>query len=96
MAKSFLFVTANKNETAALLKDKDFFKYDEGVRSGNENDDNFYNVGYFGKYKVTHFELVDQGSVKSGASLLSICKAIEFCQPDGVILLGIAFGKENE
>jgi pentatricopeptide repeat protein len=96
MGKRFLFVTANENETTALLEDTDFFKYEQGLRSQNPNDDSFYNVGKFGCYEIVHFELQDQGAVKAGASLPSIMMAIDAWKPDAVILIGIAFGKDNE
>ena len=87
-----LLVTANTNETNALLGDSDF-KY-ETVRSNDPNDIAFYNVGKYGCYDVVHFELNSQGSVGSDSSQLSIVSAINSFQPDAVILVGIAFGKE--
>lgn len=96
MAKRFLFVTANENETRALLEDTTFFHYTRNQRSTSPDDDSFYNVGTFGKYEVIHFELQDQGSILSGASQTSIYLAIDFWQPDAVILVGISFGKDNE
>lgn len=95
MNKKFLFITANKNETEALLKDKFFFKYEE-KRSNVSTDNNFYNVGKFGNYEVVHFELPNQGSIKSDASILAIYDAIEEWHPDAVILIGIAFGKDSD
>lgn len=96
MIKKFLFVTANANETKALLKLKDdgFFKYEE-KRSNIISDTNFYNVGRFGCdcYQTVHFELNNMGSTKSDASILSVYDAIKFWQPNAVFLVGIAFGK---
>ena len=94
MYKKFLFVTANSHETDALLKDKSFFAFEE-KRSTISTDTAFYNVGKFGEYDVVHFELINQGSVKSDASILAIYDAIEAWRPDAVILVGIAFGKDN-
>ena len=96
MAKRFLFVTANENETTALLEDTTFFNYTPDKRSSNPDDDSFYNIGMFGKYEVVHFELQDQGSMLSGASLTSIYLAINYWKPDAVILVGISFGKDNQ
>ena len=90
----FLFVTANENETAALLKDKKFFSF-KSERSKNKNDNNYYNVGTFGKYNVVHFQLASQGVVNSEAAILSVVNAIDTYHPDAVILLGIAFGRDN-
>jgi len=95
MKKKFLFVTANSHETAALLKDKSSFVYEE-KRSPLTTDSAFYNVGKFGEYDVVHFELVNQASIKSDASILAIYDAIEAWCPDAVILIGIAFGKDDE
>ena len=88
MAKRFLFVTANENETAALLEDKSFFDYAPNKRSENSDDDSFYNVGKIGNYEVVHFELQDQGSIMAGASLQSVYFAIDYWQPDAVLLSG--------
>lgn len=95
MNKRFLFVTANTHETKALLEDSDFFIFEE-KRSSIKTDANFYNVGKFGNYDVVHFELINQGSIKADASILAIYEAIEAWHPDAVILIGIAFGKDND
>lgn len=95
MGKKFLFVTANSHETEALLKDKNFFVYTE-KRSSIDTDATFYNVGKFGSYEVVHFELINQGSIKADASILAIYEAIEAWKPDAVILIGIAFGKDEQ
>jgi len=87
----FLLVTANQNETEALLNDK-MFKY-VVKRSEDANDTAYYNVGEYGSYKVVHFQLNQQGSVGSDSSQLAIASAINSYHPDAVILLGIAFGK---
>ena len=90
---SFLFITANSNETDAVLKSP-YANFEER-RSENPKNTNYYSVGSFGKYKVVHLELQDQGSAKTDASLLSIDHTISEFHPDAVILVGIAFGKEN-
>lgn len=88
----FLIVTANENETAALLSDSTF-NY-KTIRSNDPNDVAFYNSGTFGHYNVIHFELNDQGSAKADAAGLAIHTAINAFHPDAVILVGIAFGKD--
>lgn len=95
MNKKFLFVTANTHETNALLKDRNFFSFEE-KRSSINTDATFYNVGKFGNYDVVHFELINQGSIKADASILAIYEAIEAWHPDAVIIIGIAFGKDND
>lgn len=88
-----LLVTANDNETDALLSDSSFRCMTE--QSDNPNDGNFYRVGKFGNYDIAHIELATQGSVKATASVLSITKAIDYLNPVAVILVGIAFGKDD-
>lgn len=90
--KTFLLVTANKHESAALLDDRSFVYHME--RSPDEHDDAFYNVGKFGHYNAVHFELNSQGSIGADSAQLAIASAINSFHPDAVILLGIAFGKE--
>jgi nucleoside phosphorylase len=95
--KLFLFVTANKNETAALLNcGDDFFKFRPNIQSTLPHDANFYNVGKFGCYDTVHLELIDQASARQGASVLSISNAIDAFSPDAVILVGVAFGSGDE
>lgn len=90
----FLLVTANENETSALTKDSAFKCREE--RSGDPRDATFYNVGTYGEYDIVHFELPDQGSVGADSSQLTINTAINEFKPDAVILVGVAFGKDND
>jgi len=94
--RPILLVTANKNETNALLQDNEYFKHSQGNRSSLPEDTLFYNIGYFGKYYVVHFELPEQGAERADASLPSIETAIRAYNPVAVILVGIAFGKDDE
>lgn len=89
----FLIVTANANETNALLNDP-AFTYKDNQRSGIPHDVSFYNVGKYGYYNVVHFELNTQGAIGADAAQLSIATAIDAFQPKAVILVGIAFGKD--
>lgn len=88
----FLLVTANENETNALLNDSQFCY--ETKRSNDPYDTAFYNIGTYGCYEAIHFELNSQGSIGADASQLAIVSAINSFHPDAVILVGIAFGKE--
>lgn len=90
----FLLVTANPNETKALLNDKDFNYTEE--RSKDPNDTTYYNIGKYGTYDVVHFELNSQGSVNSESAVLAVDTAIREYSPDAVILVGVAFGKDDE
>lgn len=94
MGKRFLFVTANHNETHALLSEE-LYVYESGVRSADPDDTLFYNRGSFGRSEVIHFELPEQGSIRADASFPSILTAIQQWNPDAVVLVGIAFGKDN-
>ena len=96
MGRRFLIVTANDNETSALLEDHEFFPHESGVRSEIPDDALFYNKGRLGQQDVVQFQLPDQGSVRSDSSLPSVLAAIEAWKPHAVILLGVAFGKDNE
>lgn len=91
-----LLVTANDHETQALLEDTKFFEYDSGIQSDDDEDALHYNVGLFGQYSVVHFQIPEQASVRADGSLASVSAAIRNWDPVAVILVGIAFGKDNE
>ena len=91
---TLLLVTANDNERDALLKDK-AFSFSAPQPSPLAKDSTSYNIGRISAHTVIHFKLPTQGSAKSGASHTSISRAIEAWEPDAVVLVGIAFGKEN-
>ena len=90
-----LLVTANENETNALLNCNSF-SIRETKHSDDARDATIYNIGILGCYHVVHFELAQKGSVGSNASQLSIANAIDAFSPKAVILVGVAFGKRNE
>ncbi|MCL1913178.1 MAG: tetratricopeptide repeat protein [Eubacteriaceae bacterium] len=93
-SKPILLVTANPNETAALLEDKEFFVYTSGNRSSIPEDALYYDIGRFGHYDAVHFQLPQQGSARAESSALSLETAIRAHEPCAVILVGIAFGKD--
>ena len=90
-----LLVTANENETDALLNCKSFL-IKKPRHSDDSRDATIYNIGTLGCYSVVHFELVQEGSVGSNASQLAIANAIDAFSPKAVVLVGVAFGKRNE
>ena len=90
----FLIVTANENETNALINDSEF-KCEE-KRSEDPTDVTFYNVGKYGLYDIVHFKLLEQGAVGADSSMLAIDAAIKEFSPKAVILVGIAFGRDYE
>lgn len=89
----FLLVTANENETKAILKCQSF-QY-ETTQSEDPQDTQYYNIGKFGYYQAVHVELQQQGSAQSDSAILSLSKAIDIWHPDAVILVGISFGKDG-
>lgn len=93
MKEYILIVTANKNETNALLNDE-YFVYKGNQRSTISHDVTLYNIGQYGYYNVVHFELNTQGSIGADAAQLSVSTAIDAFHPKAVILVGIAFGKD--
>ena len=94
ISNNILLVTANKNETDALINCASVSDIEE-IRSEDGNDPNFYRVAKLGHYNIVHFELMKQGSVGTDASQLSIYSAITMFKPKAVILIGIAFGKRD-
>ena len=89
-----LVVTANPHETDAFLALQSMRGATER-HSRSSTDPNVYYVTDVGAYEVAHFELLQQGSVRADASLPSVMSAIDEWKPRGVILLGIAFGKDD-
>ena len=89
-----MIVTANENETKAVLACKSFNH--KVNKSNDQYDVNFYNVGKWATYDVIHFQLPMQGANGADSSALSLASAINNFEPNAVILLGIAFGKDNK
>lgn len=88
-----LIVTANNIETEAVLADESF-TFEREKKSPDPHDPMFYNIGTYGFYNAIHFQLMNQGSVGSDSSALAIVTAINAFEPQYVILVGVAFGKE--
>lgn len=90
----FLLITTTDCERDAILKEK-AFNFGDPIPSPLANDSAYYNVGSIGPHTVIHSKLSAQGFLKLGASLSSISLAINAYEPDAVILVGIAFGKDS-
>ena len=95
MSNYILIVTANDNETNAFLKGKGLTILQDDVMGSKKKDINNYRICKYYNYDIVQFQLNVQGSVKSGASTLSINLAIEEFSPCAVILFGICFGKHE-
>ncbi len=59
------------------------------IPTGNQT----YFIGTFGKYGVVHVNCDKMGAASPQASLTTTIEAITFCQPNVVLMVGIAFGK---
>lgn len=95
----FLFVTANTNESNALIESKMIdWESDRIISDRQKSDISLYRVGKIKStgHFVIHFQLLEQGSSGVNASLTSVDSAIKQWSPDAVICLGIAFGKGGE
>lgn len=100
MSRPILVVTANDNETNAFRNQENFKLFpkekQDKINKGNDiNDTNTYYCGTYCDYNIATFQLPEQGSVKSDASLYSIDAAIKRFKPCAVVLLGIAFGADK-
>ena len=94
MEFSALLVTATELETKCLHEVLE-------PRNGNANiekiheDNQTYFAGTFGKYNVLHVQC-GMGSLSRNGSTLTISEAIRRWKPNAVIMLGIAFGVNEE
>ena len=91
---NILLVTVTKIESAALhnlLKplpgSKKILKISKSALT--------YNVGVLGNYRVCHVEC-KMGSVAAAGSLATTTRAIQDWNPKAIIMVGIAFGKDEE
>ena len=90
----FLFVTATETESKALHKrllpiigDK-ILKCPVGMYT--------YYVGMLGIYPIIHIQCDDMGAVGKRAAIVTVTDAIQQWQPDGIVMVGIAFGRDQK
>lgn len=89
----FLFVTATETESRALHKrmlpiiGDTIFKCPIGMYT--------YYIGMLGTYPIVHIQCDDMGAVGKRASIVTVTEAIRQWQPDGIIMTGIAFGRDQ-
>lgn len=92
---SFLLVTAAEEEEAAVLKEmRPLDGNKELLKAVGENLS--YKVGVLGKYSVAHVRCDDQGSIKEGASILTIQEAMKEVKAKACVMIGIAYGADKE
>ena len=89
--KLFLFITATEVETHAFLKGLTKLS-DEPIFSNS----NTYNVVKLGLYNVVHVQCNSMGAHSPGSSILTAINAIETWNPDAIIMVGIAYGKDQK
>ena len=92
---SFLLVTAAEPEKKAVLREmRSLDGKKELIKAVGENLS--YVVGVLGKYSVAHVHCENQGSVKEGASILTIQEAMKEVKPKACVMIGIAYGADKE
>lgn len=90
----FLFVTATKIESEALHKrmlpiiGNSIFRCPVGMYT--------YYLGMLGVYPIVHIQCDDMGAVGKRAAIVTVSDAIQQWQPDGIIMVGIAFGRDRK
>ena len=89
----FLFITANKFEQAELKQRIAPFKPNCAAVYSSPTVD--YTIGYLGSYLIAHIHLPQQGSQRPYASTLTINEAYQLIHPLCVIMVGIAFGRDE-
>lgn len=91
----FLFVTATKIESEALKKVmKPLDKLQTIYKSSFGK--NTYSIGLIGIYTIVHVMCGDMGTMGRDSSILTVTEAIEHWNPCGIVMVGIAFGKDEE
>lgn len=90
----FLFVTATETESRSLhrrmypiIGDK-IIKCPIGMYT--------YYIGMLGIYPIIHIQSDDMGAVGKRAAIVTVTDAIQQWQPDGIVMVGIAFGRDQK
>ncbi len=90
----FLFVTATETESKALhkrmlpIRGNDISKCPVGMYT--------YYIGMLGLYPIIHIQCDDMGAVGKRAAIVTVTDAIQQWQPDGIVMVGIAFGRDQK
>lgn len=89
-----LLVTATETETATLHQKMEPFPGEEGLLQVQRKSSTYY-LGNFGNFAVAHVECTDMGALASGGATLTIDNAIDALHPKFVLMVGIAFGVDE-
>lgn len=90
----FLFVTATETESRALhkrmlpIRGDSVSKCPVGMYT--------YYIGMLGIYPIIHIQCDDMGAVGKRAAIVTVTDAIQQWQPDGIVMVGIAFGRDQK
>ena len=90
-----LLITATKIEKEILHNHIKPIKDEESIIQISKGKQTYY-IGVFGKYNITHVSCGDMGSIGRESSLITTSEAIRDCNPELVIMLGIAFGTDKK
>jgi HAD superfamily phosphoserine phosphatase-like hydrolase len=85
-----VLMTANEIEKEELIKR--MVPHNNGMLRQYFDENNNFILGYFGRYHIAHIHCKEQGSLRPGASMLTMESALEIINPDLIIMVGIAYG----
>lgn len=91
----FLFVTATRIETEVLKKIMKPLDEQQTIQMLSFGK-NTYSIGSIGLYNVVHVMCGDMGAIGRDSSILTVTEAINHWKPCGVVMVGIAFGKDDK
>lgn len=89
-----LLVTVTEIETKTLRSKFDPINGYDCVLKVYKGNDTYY-IGKFGKYSVAHVQS-SMGSISKGSSIVTVKSALDCIKPKIVIMIGIAFGVDNQ
>jgi len=92
--KLILLITATEIEADALLQKLSPLNGQDSILNVHYNN-HTYNVAKLSQYNVVHVQCASMGMIKRDASITTTMEAIDDWNPDAVIMLGIAFGKDE-
>jgi WD40 repeat protein/nucleoside phosphorylase len=90
-----LLVTATETETNALHEKLSPLPNENNIIEVTIENSTYY-IGTFGLYAIAHVECLDMGSSGSGGSSITVSNAIPILDPKFVLMIGIAFGVDEE
>jgi len=85
-----VLMTANEIEKEELIKR--MVPHNNGMLRQYIDGNNNFILGYFGRYHIAHIHCKEQGSLRPGASMLTMESALKIINPDLIIMIGVAYG----